>query len=117
MGWMYARFVAVSVAILGGVMFFGNVANPGFQIWVWIWVLVSGLLGMAGGVGFMLTIDGPDRFRQKWVRAVSWAAMLVAVALPTSLTLMLAPLTFVLIVALFVGWGHPDKEDEPVTSA
>lgn len=117
MGWMYARFVAVSVALLGGVMFFNNLADKGFSRWEWIWIIASGLAGFVGGVSYLLTIDGPERFRQRWIRAAAWSAMLSSVLLPTSLTFMLVPLTLVLAPTLFLGWPKPGADDESAVTS
>ncbi|HJQ76945.1 MAG TPA: hypothetical protein VJ948_06750 [Acidimicrobiia bacterium] len=116
MGWMFARFVAVSVTLVSGWMFLVNLAeinHPSYQAWVLTWILASGLVGALGGVAYLMSVDGTGRFHTRAWRFGGWVAMLVAVMLPTSLSFMLIPLTLALIPSLFLGYG-PSKR---VTSA
>jgi hypothetical protein len=108
MGWMFARFVALSVAILGAWMFIANVADViansadvSYEGWVLAWILFSGVAGATGGSVYLLSVDGPPRFRSKRLRTWGWAGMLAAALLPTSLTLMLVPLVLVIVPTLF----------------
>lgn len=119
MGWTFARFVAVSVAILSGWMFVVNLPleDRGWEPWALIWILVSGLAGAVGGVLYLLSIDGPHRFRTRAYRVSGWVAMLAAVLLPTSLTIMLVPLVLVLIPSLFAIPRRADDTDRAVTSS
>ena len=101
MGWMFARFVAISVAIMGAWMFIANVADVSYEGWVLVWILLSGVAGATGGSVYLLSVDGPPRFRSKRLRTWGWAGMLAAALLPTSLTLMLVPLVLVIVPTLF----------------
>lgn len=113
---MYARFVAISVAILGAWIFVINLFELDGEFWILAWVLLSGLAGAAGGVLYLLSMDGPERFRTRSRRFIGWLAMLVSVMLPTSLTLMLVPLVLLLIPSLFVMRPQDGEAEEPVTS-
>jgi hypothetical protein len=114
---MYARFVAVSVALLSGWMFVINVFDRGWKIWVLVWILVSGLVGAVGGVLYLLTFDGPERFHSKRHRFWGWGAMLVAVLLPTSLTFMLVPLVLLLLPSVFAITSRADEKPEDAVTA
>lgn len=113
MGRTFVRFVAVSVSILGAWMFILNVSASGWEPWTHIWILASGVAGAAGGVLYLLSMDGAPRFRTKRNRMVGWLLMLISVLLPTSLTFMLVPLVLLLIPTLF---RVPEAGEEPVTS-
>lgn len=119
MGWTFARFVAVSVAILSGWMFVVNLPfqDRGWEPWALVWILASGLAGAVGGVLYLLSIDGPRRFRTRAYRAWGWVAMLAAVILPTTLTIMLVPLVLVLAPSLFTVPPGADETDGAVTSS
>jgi len=117
MGRVFARFVAVSVALISGWTFVVNVAQPGaWETWAYLWIIASGLAGAVGGVAYLLSLDGPDRFHVKRFRWGGWAMMLLAILLPTSLTFMLVPLVLVLIPTLFSVAQDKQANEEPVTS-
>lgn len=117
MGRMFARFVAVSVIILSAWLFFVNAfGDQGWRVWVLIWILASGVAGTVGGVLYLLSLDGPARFRTKPTRIGGWAAMLAAVLLPTALAFMLVPLVLVLIPTLFTVHSPPESAEGTVTS-
>jgi hypothetical protein len=115
MGRTFVRFVAVSVAILGVWMFILNLGASGWDPVTYVWILASGAAGAVGGVLFLLSIDGPPRFRTKRTRITGWGLMLASVLLPTSLTFMLVPLVLLLIPTLFKVPGE-DAGEELVTS-
>ena len=115
MGRTFVRFVAVSVAILGAWMFILNVGASGWDPLTHVWILASGAAGVTGGLLFLLSMDGPTRFRTKRKRILGWGLMLVSVLLPTSLTFMLVPLVLLLIPTLFKEPGE-GTGGEPVTS-
>lgn len=119
MAWTFARFVAVSVTVLSGWMFVMNLPfeDRGWEPWVLVWILASGLVGTVGGLLYLLSIDGPQRFRARAYRVGGWLAMLVAVALPTNLTFMLVPLVLVLLPSLFGMSGREEEPEEAVTSS
>jgi hypothetical protein len=119
MAWTFARFVAVSVTILSGWMFVVNLPfeDRGWEPWVLVWILASGLVGAIGGIAYLLSIDGGRRFRTRVYRVGGWLAMLVAVALPTNLTYMLVPLVLVLLPSLFGPSRGEEEPEEAVTSS
>jgi hypothetical protein len=112
---MFARFVAVSVLLVSGWMFVVNLSDRGWDPWILAWILGSGLIGALGGVLYLLSLDGPERFQTRLHRTVGWVGMLLAVLLPTSLTFMLVPLVLVLIPSLFT--LRRAEDEEPVTSS
>jgi hypothetical protein len=116
MGRTFVRFVAVSVAILGDWMFILNIGDGGsWAPWAYVWILASGLAGAVGGVLYLLSLDGPPRFRTKQRRIIGWGLMLASVLLPTSLTFMLVPLVLLMIPTLFRVPGD-GSGGEPITS-
>lgn len=118
MGWMFARFVAVSVVVLSAWMLLINLVDVEYEGWVLVWILASGLVGAASGILYLLSVDGPVRFRTPRYRLWGWGGMLAAVLLPTSLTLMLVPMVLVLIPTLFKLSGGGDEDtEEAITSA
>lgn len=100
-GWMFARLIALAVAVVSGWMFVINVAEMDYDGLILIWILVSGVAGVAGGVLYLLSIDGPVRYRTRRTRFLGWAAMLAAMLLPSSLSFFLLPILAVLIPSLF----------------
>lgn len=109
---MYCRFVGVAVTILGFTLLISNLTEIKFDTWVWVWIVIAGFAGIAGGILFLLAYDGPIRFRDRRKRVIAWSLMLGSVALPTSLTLMLVPLV---LLTLPAAMGH-DEVETPATS-
>lgn len=116
MGMAFARFVGVSVALLGGWIFILNLGDRGWESWVLVWVLASGLLGALSGLAFLLSFDGPDRFRNRTARLIAWLGMLASVSLPTSLTFMLVPMILLVLPTLFLTPSPAGANREPITS-
>lgn len=108
---MFARFVAITVAILGAWIFVINLIQLDGGFWILVWVILSGLFGAVGGVLYLLSMDGPTRFQSRGWRILGWSAMLASVVLPTNLALMLIPLVLLLIPSLFVGFGQKSADD------
>jgi hypothetical protein len=88
-----------------------------WEPWALVWILASGLVGAVGGVLYLMSIDGPRRFRTRAFRIGGWAAMLAAVMLPTNLTFMLVPLVLVLLPSLFTIPRRDDSTDGAITSS
>lgn len=112
-GWMFARLVALAVLVVSGWMFIINLVEVSYEGWILAWILLSGLAGVAGAILYLLSIDGPNRYRTRRRRSLGWAAMLAAMLLPTSLSFFLLPTLAVLIPTLFI----VDAGGEPVTSS
>lgn len=113
-GWMFARLVALAVLIVSGWMFIINLVDVSYQGWILAWILLSGVAGVVGGTLYLLSIDGPNRYRTRTRRSLGWAAMLVAMLLPSSLSFFLLPTLAVLVPTLFI--AHSPR-GEPVTSS
>ncbi len=111
---MFARLVAVAVLIVSGWMFIINLVEVSYEGWILVWILLSGLAGVAGSALYLLSIDGPDRHRTRGRRSLGWVAMLLAMLLPTSLSFFLLPTLAVLIPTLFIA---DSAGGEPVTSS
>lgn len=117
MGKMYARFVALAIALLGLQLVASNITSIRFEWWIWAMILIAGIAGIVGGGLFLLSLDGPERFRTKKWRILGWSLMLAAAALPTSLTLMTVPLVLLLIPGLFKGPWNQLEDGAEVTSS
>ena len=95
MGSTFARFVAFVVMILGIWTFVRNVTGANYEGLVLVWVIASSFAGGAGGLLYLLSWDGPQRFRSQPIRLGGWLAMLASALLPTTLTLMILPMVIV----------------------
>lgn len=89
MGVMIARFIGLVFILYGGLLFFGNLfgflgGNVDAPWWAIAWVLVSGALAMTGGVTFILTFDGPVRWRTRPRRVVAVAMMMISSFVPST---------------------------------
>lgn len=100
LGWMYARLVAVAVTIASAWVFLINAAGRSYQGWILAWILVSGVVGTVGGPLYLLSIDGPARFRGALKRRLGWAAMFAAMLLPSSISFFLLPMVLTLVPTL-----------------
>jgi len=86
-----ARLSGLVVLLYGAWMFSINLieavtgSNAYEPRWVLFVVLGTGLAGAIGGTLFLLSIDGPPRFRTPMLRAIGWVGMFICSALPTSL--------------------------------
>lgn len=116
MGLTFARFVGLAVMILGAWIFILNLVDKGWSDLVLVWILASGLVGAVSGLGFLLSFDGPARFRNRWVRVISWAGMLASVALPTSLTFILVPMVVLVLPTMFIPPKSVAEANGPITS-
>ena len=88
----FGRFVGLVMMILGGWVVVINLVELGYSGWVLVWILVSGALGAAGGLLFLLSFDGPPAFRTFQTRFAGWLGMLVLALLPSSLSLLVVPM-------------------------
>ncbi len=77
-----------------------------------VWVLGAGTLGAVGGVLYLMSFDGPDRFRTRSTRLSGWLGMLVLALLPWSFTFLVVPMVVLTIPTLF---ATPDKAGVQVT--
>jgi len=87
----FARLTALVVLLYGAWMFSINLfeavtgSNTYEPPWMLLIVLGFGASGAIGGTLFLLSIDGPSRFRTPMIRAIGWVGMFICAALPTSL--------------------------------
>jgi len=89
-----------------------NLIEDSYSGVIRVWILASGGLGAAGGLLYLLSFDGPDRFRTRWIRLSGWVGMLVLALLPWSFTFLVLPMVLLTIPTLLV---RPDKGSEEVT--
>lgn len=101
-GLSFARLVGLAVMILGALIFIVNIGDRGWDSWILVWILASGLLGAMSGLAFLFSFDGPDRFKSRSVRVLGWLGMLVSVSLPTSLTFILVPMVLLALPTVFI---------------
>lgn len=119
MGLTFARFLGLVVMILSGWGLFVNVIGAlRGEIeapWYLLALVVStGICGTLGGLAYLLSFDGPRSLRTQKLRLGGWAGMLIAMLVPTSLTLMMVPL--VLFVSPLIPYLRVG-EDQPVTTS
>jgi hypothetical protein len=104
LGWSLARFVGLVFVLAGAWVFFinliGAVTDGSYEGWVLVWILVAGVAGAVGGALFLLSIDGPERFRTRRTRLIGWLVMWGLATLPSALMLVLAPFLVFTIPAL-----------------
>ena len=105
LGWSLARFVGLVFVLLGGWVFLINVVELSYSGGILIWIVLSGLFGAVGGVAYLLSIDGPERFRSRKVRSLGWFGMAALAILPTSVSLILIPMLVLTLPTLFIR-GH-----------
>jgi hypothetical protein len=113
MGRAFARFVAVIVMILGAfnvvstsVGLVGSEIEGPFLLLVLFFA--TNVAGALGGLGYLLSFDGPRNLRTRRMRLFGWGGMLLYSLLPTSLTLMILPM--VLVVTPLLPWFRVDEE-------
>ena len=87
----FARLTGLVVLLYGAWVFTINLfeavsrSNTYEPPWMLLVVLGFGATGAVGGILFLLSIDGPSRFRTPMIRAIGWIGMFICSALPTSL--------------------------------
>jgi hypothetical protein len=79
-------------------------------------IVAFGLIGVAGGLTYLFTFDGPGPFRARWVRVLGWGGMLASVLLPTSLSVMLVPMVLLVLPTLFLTPDRVQEREKAVTS-
>ncbi len=108
----FGRLVGLTFTILGFWVLIVNVVEQAYAGWVLVWIIGAGLAGTAGGMLYLLSFDGPSRFRNRAARLIGWGGMLFLSVLPTSVTLVLFPLVLLAIPTLFLreDKGSPSVE-------
>lgn len=90
MGRMLVRFVGLIFVIYGLLLFVGNTVELArgqvgdVPVWAIAWILVSGLAAVAGGILFILSFDGPARWRTRFRRGTGIALMVASSLIPST---------------------------------
>jgi len=113
-GWMFARLVALAVLIVSGWMLVINLVDVSYEGRILAWILLSGVVGVAGAILYLASIDGPPRYHTRPRRALGWGAMLAAMYLPSTLSYFLLPVVALLLPTIFT---IDSSKEEPVTSS
>jgi hypothetical protein len=103
----FARIVGLVFALLGLWVLVINLVDIGYSGALLASILIAALLGGAGGVVFLLSFDGPDRWRTRGIRIAAWLGMLALALLPTGLSIRLVVLVVLAVPTLFL---QPDAE-------
>lgn len=112
---IYARLIGLLVVVLSAWMvsvnvvqhvFGENTYDPPAMLYV---VLGFGLVGMVGGTVFLLSWDGPQRFRSPALRVVGWLGMMFMAFLPWSFTFLFFPLVALAGLTLLVPIDSPAR--------
>lgn len=105
---IYARLIGLMVVALGTWMVSANVVehvlgeNTYDPTWMLFVVIGFGLVGVVGGVTFLLGWDGPPRFRSSMIRTLGWLGMIFMAFLPWSFTFLFFPLVALAGLTLLV---------------
>lgn len=114
---LFGRFVGLVVLLYGGWMAAVNI-NPEDPMafydsnWVRPAAIAFGTLGFLSSLVFLLSLDGPPRWRSTGLRATGWVGMVIALLLPTSITIFVLPLV---LVAGLVILAKPPPVHQPRT--
>jgi hypothetical protein len=110
---IYARLIGLMVVLLGTWMVSANVVEQVFgentydPAWMLVVVIGFGLVGVVGGVTFLLGWDGPPRFRSSMTRTLGWLGMMFMAFLPWSFTFLFFPLVALSGLTLLVPVDAP----------
>jgi hypothetical protein len=99
-GRMFARLVGLSFALVGAWLLLVNLLELSYSGGTLVWILVSGAAGLSGGILYLVSFDGPVRFRTPRVRFAGWLGMFGLALLPSSLSLILVPMVLLAIPSL-----------------
>jgi hypothetical protein len=110
----FFRLIGLTILLYASWVFFGNlVAVVGGDVFspAWTgWVLLEvSAMGMLGGVVFLLSLDGPPRWRTSGRRLVGWLGMLIVALLPSQAILLVAPIAVLGALALFIPTQSPGR--------
>jgi len=113
-----ARLVAIGFVLLGAWVLVINlpdlfVGDPDYTGWILAWILVTSVAAIVGGVLFLLSFDGPQRFRTRQARLRGWVVMFVGALIPSMILPFLVLLVLALIPSLYLS---TETASEPVTS-
>jgi len=94
----FYRLVGLAFTLLGIRILTVNLAELSYSGWILVWILSAGFLGVVGGLPFLLSFDGPARFRTPRLRLVGWLGMLLLALLPWS---------FQYVMVLLIALAYP----------
>lgn len=78
-------------------------------------MVLAGLVGLTGGVLFVLTFDGPPRIATRRARALAVGLMVGSSLLPSNLSAVVVVLSLLMVPSIWI--GLPSKGDpQSVTS-
>jgi hypothetical protein len=112
----FARLTGLVVLLYGAWMFSVNLlegvtgSNGYDPRWMLFLVLGFGLAGAIGGILFLLSLDGPPRFRTRSYRLIGWVGMLICAVLPTSLYYVLLIMVAISSLSLFRSFESSPEE-------
>lgn len=119
----YARFVGLVVFLYGGWMFGVNlvdsvIGDNGYDpSWIVYVILLFGAVGVAGAMVFLLSLDGPQRWRTRTRRVIGWTGMILCLLLPTSISFFLLPLAGLAALTLALKNADGNHSEQPARSA
>lgn len=107
MGRMLVRFVGLIFLLYGLLLFVGSLIDMAqgevdAPWWAIAWVLASGLVALVGGVTFILSFDGPPRWRSRLRRGVGVGLMLASSLLPSTVGSVVFVFAILSIVTMWV---------------
>lgn len=111
----FARFVGLIFTLLGAWIFAVNIFSDAYSGAVYAWIIIAGASGAVGGGLFLLSFDGPPRFRAPKQRLSGWVGMLILGLLPWSFSFVMVPLALLMIPTLFNN-GRFEPSHKPTTA-
>ena len=110
----FARFIGLTVFLYAAWVFVASLANalagavydPLWTPWLIFGVAV---VGLTGSVAFLLSLDGPRRWRTRARRFLGWCGMMFFALLPSQLIVIMAPLTAGGLLALLIRPSEPAR--------
>jgi hypothetical protein len=98
----FYRLIGLSSTMFGTWVLMVNLVEVSYAGWILAWILSAGFLGAIGGVLFLLSFDGPARFRSGQMRLLGWTGMLFSAFLPWSFQFVMLPFVLLVLPALNV---------------
>jgi multisubunit Na+/H+ antiporter MnhB subunit len=96
----FYRLIGLAFTMLGMWVLFVNLVEDRDPGWILVWILSAGFIGALGGILFLLSFDGPERFRSRQVRFLGWLGMLFLGVLPWSFQFVMLPLVLLVLPAM-----------------
>ena len=108
----FARFVGLTLLLYTSWVLIVSLANAlsGVvydELWTPWLIMGIAVVGLSGSVAFLLSFDGPQRWRTRGRRSLGWLGMMFCAALlPSQLIVIMAPLTALGLLTLLIPPGH-----------